>query len=405
MQVNRFKKAAVVGLVSLTATAGLIATTMTAATADPTRPYAAVGSDTIQDVWNGLSNDFGSVVPDVASWNAFPNPPATDLTTGNAYVQTKTNGNWFIRPSGSGEGVKALSATWDTADHPSHQYPFSGSTAAVLSHEDVDFARSSGGPATGTGLKYLPFARDAVSIAFKPSGTLTSGLNLTTGQLTEIYSGVDNAADPVVTFSAQPSTASTVVSVNGVVVHPKIPQSGSGTRKFFLGAIGVSNTIGAEAPYITDPGLPAAGGIPENDGSQLTTAGDLVPFSAAQWIAQANGKAPVDTTTGLAIASINGSAAVSGAAPSETPGPLFGGKNGVGDFNTVPSSTALGTFNRDTFDVIPASFLTGTLKQTTLVQILSSLGGASAKTVIRSYGFGSLSYAGNSSFFLDGKWS
>jgi hypothetical protein len=405
MQVNRFKKAAVVGLVAATASAGLIATTMTAANADPTRPYAAVGSDTIQDVWNGLSNDFGSVVPDVASWNAFPNPPATDLTTGNVYIQTKTNGNWFIRPSGSGEGVKALSAAWDTTGHPSKAYPFTGTTSAVLNHEDVDFARSSGGPTAGTGLKYLPFARDAVSIAFKPSGALAAGLNLTTGQLTELYSGVDNAADPVVTFSGQPATAATQVFINGVQVHPKIPQSGSGTRKFFLGAIGVSNTVGAEAPYIADPGLPAAGGIPENDGSQLTNPGDLVPFSAAQWIAQANGKAPVDTTTGLAISSVNGSAAVTGAAPSETPGPLFGGKNGVGDFNTVPSTTVLGTFNRDTFDVIPTSFITGTLKQTTLVSILSGLGGASAKAVIRSYGFGSLSYAGNSSFFLDGKFS
>ncbi len=404
MKLKNLNKALAGGMVALTATAGLIATTIPAAMADPTRPYAAVGSDTIQDVWNGLTNDFGAVAPSIASWNAFPNPPATDLTTGNVYIQTKTNGNWFIRPSGSGEGVKALSATWDTTDHPTQKYPFSGTTSAALTHEDVDFARSSGGPATGTGLKYLPFARDAVSIAYRSYSTLGTSLNLTTGQLTELYSGVDNAADPVVTFSAQPATASTQVFINGVQVHPKIPQSGSGTRKFFLTAIGVSNSIGAEAPYITDPGLPAAGGVPENDGTSIPNNGDLMPFSAAQWIAQGNGKAPVDTTGGLTLASLNGSTAVTGTAPTLAPGTLYGAKNGVGDFNAVPA-TGAGVFNRDTFDVVPTAFLTGTAKQTALVSILSSLGGANAKAVIRSFGFGSLSYAGNTANFLDGAFS
>lgn len=405
MKLKNLNKALVGGVVALTATSGLIASTMVSANADPTRPYAAVGSDTIQDVWNGLTNDFGAVIPSVASWNAFPNQPATDTTTGNAYIQTKTNGNWFIRPSGSGEGVKALSAAWDSTGHPSQKYPFAGTTSAVLNHEDVDFARSSGGPASGTGLKYLPFARDAVTVAFHPTSGLAAPLNLTTSQLTELYSGVDDASDSVVTFSAQPAVAGTQVFINGVQVHPVIPQSGSGTRKFFLGAIGVSNSIGAEAAYISDPGLTAAGGVPENDGTSIPNPGDLMPFSAAQWIAQANGKAPVDTTTGLALASVNGSAPTTGTAPTLTPGPLFGTKNGVGDFGALPVTATVGTFNRDTFDIVPSSFLTGTLKQTTLVSILSSLGGANAKAVIRSFGFGSLSYAGNSANFLDGKFS
>jgi ABC-type phosphate transport system substrate-binding protein len=399
MQLKRVNKRVLGGLVALTAAAGLVASTMGPAAADPTRPYAATGSDTIQDVWNGLTNDFGAVVPSVASWNAFVVPPAGTATgTYTSFIQTKTGGSWFLRPSGSGEGQKAVSAVWDPG-YASHQYPAGG---VVLNHEDVDFGRSSGGPAAGTGLKFLPFARDAVAIAYNPYSTLTAGLNLTTGQITELYNGVDNAADNVVTFSEQPATASTVVSVNGVVVHPKIPQSGSGTRGFFLGAIGV--TTGQLAPYIPVPNnLPDTGGLPENDGTVLPNDGDLIPFSAAQWIAQKNGK-QLNTTTGLELSSVNGSAPTTGSAPTMSAGPAFGHKNLSGKFDTVPL-TGVGNFNRDTYDVVPASFLTGTSKQQALMSILGSgIGGAGGGSVISAYGFGVLSYIGDSSKFLDGAW-
>jgi hypothetical protein len=391
MQKKNPKKAVIGGLAVLATTAGLLASTMTGASADPTRPYAATGSDTIQDVWNGLSNDFGAVAPSIASWDAFA---GTDT---GSQIKTKTGGNWFVRPAGSGNGQKSLSAVWDSA-YTAHDWP-TGS-GVKLDHEDVDFARSSGGPTAGTGLKFLPFARDAVSIAYNTTGAL-SGLNLTTGQITELYSGVDNAADSVVTFSAQPATAGTVVSINGVAVHPKIPQSGSGTRSFFLGAAGVTTL----APYISDPGTTAQGGLPENDGTVLPNDGDLICFSAAQWIAQSNGKT-TNTTTGLALASINGSAPTTGSAPNMSAGALFGAKNISGDYNVVPG-TGVGVFNRDTYNVIPTSFIAGTSKQQALVSILASSGGiygAGGKTVIKAYGFGTLSYATVSANWLDGAW-
>src|SRR5215475_11509682 len=75
--------------------------------ADPVRPYAAVGSDTIQDVWNGLTNDSTAVAPSIASYNATSNGVAYQT------IQTKTGGDWFARPNGSGDGAKALSAVWD----------------------------------------------------------------------------------------------------------------------------------------------------------------------------------------------------------------------------------------------------------------------------------------------------
>lgn len=400
MKLKNLNKAVLGGVVALTATAGLIASTIPSASADPTRPYAATGSDTIQDVWNGLTNDFGAVAPSIASWNAFVVAPSgTTAGTYTSFIQTKTGGSFFLRPSGSGEGQKSVSAVWDPG-YASHQYP--SGTGAVLNHEDVDFGRSSGGPTAGTGLKFLPFARDALTIAYNPYSTLTAGLNLTTSEITELYNGIDNTGDSVVQFSEQPSTASTVVTVNGVVVHPKIPQNGSGTRSFFLGAIGV--TTAQLAPYIPVPNNTVDnGGYPENDGNYIQNDGDLIPFSAAQWIAQSNGKS-TDTTSGLALASINSSAPVTGSAPNMTAGALFGHKNLSGKYDQVPS-TGVGVFNRDTYDVVPASFLSGTSKQQALVTILGSgIGGAGGSSVIGSYGFGVLSYIGDSSKFLDGAW-
>jgi hypothetical protein len=402
MQLN--KKALVGGVALLATTASILATTISPAAADPTRPYAATGSDTTQDVWNGLTNDFGAPIPSVASYNAFDANAAADPA--KSFINTKSGGANFLRPSGSGAGRISLSAVWDPG-YASHLWP-SASTGApnaqvALTKEEVDFARSSGKPGTGTGLKAIPFARDAVAIAYKPTAGLT-GLNLTTGEITSLFNGVDAPADQV-TFSEQPATAATVVSVNGVAVHPKIPQNASGTRSFFLGAIGV--TTAQLAPYIPGPNLSAsAGGLPENDGTVLTTAGDLITFSAAQWISQANGKA-ANTITGLELSSVNALAPTSGTAPNMTPGALFGATNVSGDYNVIPGS-GVGVFNRDTYNIVPDLFRTGTSKQQTLVSLLGSAAGvygSNSKVVIKAYGFGTLSYGTTQANWIDGAWA
>lgn len=387
------------GAAFLAATATILVSTMAPASADPTRPYAATGSDTIQDVWNGLTNDFGAPISSVASWDAFVTGQTT-ATQANSFIKTKTGGRFFQRPAGSGNGTRSLSAVWDTT-FTSHLWPTTG--GVPLTNEDVDFARTSAGPsASGTDLKYVPFARDAVAIAFRPTTGLTT-LNLTTSELTSIYNGVDAPSDQV-TFSAQPATSTTTVSINGVLVQPKIPQGGSGTRGFFTSALGLPATVGALAPYISDPALP--GGLPENDGSVLPNAGDLIPFSAAQWIAQQNGKV-ADTRAALAISSVNGLAPTTGATPNQ-PGALFGTKNpGTGDYTAVPG-TGVGVFNRDTYSVIPTAFLAGSSKQQALVSILGSATGTgtpTAKTIIRSFGFGTLSYYNNQANWKDGPWT
>jgi hypothetical protein len=369
--------AAVTGL----ATAGTVS-----AVADPTpapppyRTYAAVGSDTTQDVWNGLANGATPTIADVGSYDAF----------GSATIQTKSAGATFTRPQGSTNGVKALSAVWDPA-YASHDW-----SGTALVNGEVDFARSSSGPSAGSGLTYLPFARDAVSVAYEASGAF-AGLNLTTAELKEIYSGVDDAGDSTVQF---PGGSTAKPTVNGVTVTPLIPQQGSGTRSFFQSAIGVS----ALASYISDP---ATGGTPENDGSVVDPA-ELIPFSVAQWIAQRNGVS-TNTTAGLSIASVNGQAPTSGTAPSLTPGALYGTKNAVtNEYNTVPVP-GVGVFNRDTYNVIPTAFINGTAAQQALKNKLTGsssgqVGSSAADSVIRTYGFGALSYLATTSTWLSGAY-
>lgn len=371
--------------IAVLAAAGLIAT-VTPAVADPSpaafRTYAAVGSDTIDPVWNALSNGSGAPIPVVASYDAF----------GSATIQTKSGGATFNRPAGSTEGVKALSAAWDPTYSPRS---YGG---AVLNSQEVDFARSSSGPVAGSGLTYLPFARDAVSIVFRTSGSLT-GVSLSIDELKEIYSGVDPsaAADQVVTTG---TGAGATVTVNGVAVHPKIPQQGSGTRSFFLGAIGNPTLAG----YISDP---ATGGLAENDGTVLTTAGDLIPFSAAAWIKQANTSAA--GTSGNEIATVNGQAPTTGTVPNLLPGALFGATSGS-DF--IPRVAATYPFARDTYNVVPTAFLTGTTAQQALVSRLTSAGTslakgvdhADSKAIIRSYGLGTLAYVNDSATWLTGNW-
>jgi len=380
--------------VATVAVAGAISMAAPAAQADPTpagtfRTYVATGSDTTQDVWNALSN-VSPQIKDVASYDAFPQ---------GSYIQTQSGGNSWLRPSGSGNGVKFLSAAYDTSG--SYTWPTSTGSAAVPT-TDVSFARSSSGPTTGANddLTYIPFARDAVSVAYYPkttgSPTLT-GLNLTTSELNSLYSGVDVSGDQV-TFSGTGTPL-----INSVPVQPKIPQQGSGTRSFFLGAIGV----GTLASYISDP---VTGGLAENDGGVLTTVGDLIPFSAAQWIAQTKGTV-TSTVSGLEIASINGSAPTTGSGVSTAPGALFGGVDANGLYNTVPTGGA-GSFNRDTYNVVPSSFFGGsaTAAQITLRTKLTSAGSladpgvvsAGAKTKITNYGFGNLSYVTDSTKYKHG---
>jgi hypothetical protein len=181
------------------------------------------------------------------------------------------------------------------------------------------------------------------------------------------------------------------VFLNGTQVFPYLPQSGSGTRQFFLGAIGLSNTFAFPSYVNTQESYL------ENNGGLIadTTSHDhdnsLVPFSAAQWIAQQSGAASTTISADEDLATIGGVDPLNRSTSPATPGDLFGTKNASGLF--IPLSTSgYGVFARDTYNVVPTDHYTGGAHvDTTLVADLTTdLNTTAARAVITAYGFGNL---------------
>ena len=279
------------------------------ANAEPvSNSYVMVGSDTLQDAANALANGSslgGSLVrvkggtQTVGSFDAF----------GTSAIQTKPNGPFFGRPAGSGAGVNALRASITGAT-------YSGNSAvpARTITGQVDIARSSSGPGSNANangqLLYVPFGRDAVAYAYKGSSDLA---NLTTAQLKQIYE------------------ANSPVTIGSTTVVARIPQVSSGTRSFFLSAIGVT-TLGSTVVDANNTTTP------ENDAAVLG-ANEIIPFSAASWVAQSNGATGLSTigSTGVQLGSPNGVAPFTGTGTSLVPNSTF--------YNAAP-------FGRDTYVVV-----------------------------------------------------
>jgi hypothetical protein len=278
MKSKSFKKAGVISAsVLVLGLAGVTLASANPATAG--RPYAAVGSDTTQDVWNGLTNS--GPLKTVASYDAFGEPATITLETGKQ----------LSRPAGSGAGVKALSAAHNAANHV---YKDSAGNAFTLAPGDIAIARSSSSPSVaGNDLTFLPFARDAVSVAYLDSAG-TTPLDLTTEQIKNIFTCTAGAG---VTIDAAGKPV-----INGITLTPKLPQASSGTRSFFLKAAGIT---------VSTSCIPAGNQTSaENNGAALVGEGDIIPFSAAQWIAQKNGATSNTTAAGQHLADIDGLKAV-----------------------------------------------------------------------------------------------
>jgi ABC-type phosphate transport system substrate-binding protein len=302
----KIKKIIAMSTIAGVALAGLA---FSSANAEPvSNSYALVGSDTLQDSTNALTNGttasgaFVRLTPNLTSVGNFD-------AFGSATIQTKSNGPFFTRPSGSGAGVNAL-----IASITGNPYGVTANNPGKVITGQVDIARSSSGPGANTNvngrLLYVPYARDAVAYAYK--GGNAAWASLTVEQLKEIYSG-------------------TPTTIGGVLVKPRLPQAGSGTRSFFLGALG----LGSATPVVPDAGNTTA----ENDASILGD-NEIIPFSVASWVAQANGVTGTNTTNlaGVAMGTpLGATVPFTGTAP-----------------NLVPDATfyANGTFGRDTYLVV-----------------------------------------------------
>jgi hypothetical protein len=316
MKVNTFGRASL-GLAmaaTLTLGFGVSAANATAVTANGEDPAAGtigsytlvgVGSDTLQDVEYGISQDLGNysgTLKNLASWTA----------TGTTTLTYRGGGTAPTHPNGSGAGFTALKESLGITAP-------SGTDGVAIG--DVDYSRASGFQGneklnqTGV-VTEIPFAVDSISFA-APAGSpfllTNSGSGLKLADLANIYSGAVNEVNTTtgaLSTEVVPGTA----DAGFLPIQAFVPKPGSGSRQFFLKQLNAVNSAIAygsdkgdsdfasagtpvegatPAPYV---GAVAPGGTPvqEHDGSVLTTvdktkAAAIAPFSAAKFIGYHNG--------------------------------------------------------------------------------------------------------------------
>ncbi|MGY1498007.1 hypothetical protein ACW4TU_15640 [Streptomyces sp. QTS52] len=338
------KSRAKVGAAVLGAAALGVGVLSTPASADYSTPswraLAGVGSDTTQYVVNGL----GEVAVDasgnkiIGSWDAVPPTGATTTITPKDPATSPHCAN-IVRPNGSSAGIDRLNA--EVAD--------------TTTADCVDFARSSRGPSTaGTNLTFIPFGKDAVTYATDLGSTLPT--NLTKAQLASIYQTC-----AFVNASGATQTVSKAL----------LPQSGSGTRTYWLTSIGVTEAQIATAK--------AAGcvddTVQEHNGAAIANGTQIMPMSVAQWLAQGKTLPNVPNRRGESrLRGIEGTAPTTGTGTAIELNPNF-------------------FFARDVYNVVPSTKITGATADPTIVRAFV---GATSQVcanlaTIKTYGFGDLS--------------
>jgi ABC-type phosphate transport system substrate-binding protein len=305
--------------------------TVTAANSPAETDATGVGSDTIQNVLDQFAADYNPTVSTTAthiySWDA-TNP--LNGTIGDSIAE-KTGCSSIPRPDGSSAGITQLATFQKTHDGKAFCTSFARSSRPRAS-TDPAFAPG--------GIAFVDLAGDAVT--WSAQTTTNAPATLTTAQLAAIYNCTDTNWSQVGGANAP--------------IHAFIPQSGSGTRAFFLTAIGVANP----GSCVSDDG----GLLEENEGVNpvLNDPNAIFPYSIGKYVAEkfhstacitkstcapnANGiacnHAPgknlfgCDTHGTMVLKEINGVAPTTGSGGS-----------------TVINSAFPATFQRTVFEVVP----------------------------------------------------
>jgi ABC-type phosphate transport system substrate-binding protein len=367
---------------SLKVTAGTASVTKSikviAANSPAENDATGVGSDTIQNLLDQFGADFNPGV--VAGGTHLFSWDATNPLTGaiGDSIAEKTGCSPIARPDGSSAGITQLASFQKTGDGKFFCTSFARSSRP----------RGTSDPAFAPGgVAFVDLAGDAVT--WSAQATTNAPASLTAQQLADIYNCVDTNWSQVGGANAP--------------IDAFIPQPGSGTRAFFLAAIGVATPGSCVSD---DNGL-----LEENEGVNpvLNDPNAIFPFSIGKYIAEKfHSNACFNKTTCAPNAS--------GVRCTHTPGKnLFGCDthgtmvlqqiNGVAPTtgtgkNTVINSAFPSTFQRTVFEVVP--FDPNTTDKIPGAEAgapggvnLESLFGASgfvcsstkAKTDLRNYGF------------------
>ena len=223
-----------------------------------------VGSDTTQFLLDQLSNDYNASHATGArlwSWDAVPLGQTITEKAGGV-----NNDCTQVRPTGSSAGITELEKN----------NTVSGGTGFCVDFARSSRARGASDPACATGgICFVALAGDAVTWASR--STAAGGTNapktLTMSQLKNIY--------------LCKTTNWKAVGGKSAPIHVFLPQSGSGTRTFFLTALG-----GGVTPIT--PGACVSTGVPTNtlvenqgDAPELNDADAIWVYSIADYIGQA----------------------------------------------------------------------------------------------------------------------
>jgi ABC-type phosphate transport system substrate-binding protein len=237
----------------------------------PDTDAVGVGSDTTAYLFDQLSADYNSKLSspsDTALYSFDATNPQTAAIGDN--ILTKNNCALIARPDGSSAGIEAMDG---------NAQPSGDSTNYC-----IDFARSSRArestdpPFAPGGITFVSLAGDAVTWASRntASGGTDAPANLTTQDLVNIYECTDTNWDQVGGQNAP--------------IEAFLPQTSSGTRTFFLTALGGGTTpitpgsCVSDLPTAQDPG----GTLEENEGTNpaLNSPEAIFIYSVGDYLAQ-----------------------------------------------------------------------------------------------------------------------
>jgi hypothetical protein len=374
---------------------------------------SGVGSDTLQDVDNGLQMVIGRVSAG-GDWKL----ASYDATSDEAHqtLVTKSGGATIYRPNGSGDGRDALltsigqkgnttgKATFATPGTTTRAWKIDGVTGADDQvYGQIQYSRSSSGPTTNisaTGaVSYVPFAVDAVDYAVSSTSKFPA---LSLGRDTDAANGTTHVA-PSTLFAIYNCEARRIITKDGQAtklvdntyetgagetstpIHALIPQSSSGTGKFW--ALKFYGSESASLPScVTRTYNSGAGTVQEHDGSAIDgDAGGIMPFSIPKWVGMAKNAASVtgfsgvtDVRHGAVLGTLNGIA------------PTINSGATLAMNNTFLTNTTTKFVSRTIYHVVPYRKLTdSTTPEYTMFNGRTSLVCSNGAT-ISAYGFGVL---------------
>lgn len=377
---------------------------------------SGVGSDTTQDVMNGLQIAIGRV-PTNGDWK-LASYDANKVGT----IQTKSTGTTAIcRPNGSGNGLKALNVAIG-ADDTEACVPFSGTTSLwnLAGETNVtgqfQFSRSSSGPTVVSDgvVAYVPFAKDAMGYAVASNSVMPE---LTVGSSTDAADL--NGETPESLWAIYNCAATRIITKTGVDaklvdnsytlgdgesstrIRAYLPQSGSGTGDFWQGKTGAKFGIGSTVANCVERKAYVAGdasavgdgnntftssadytgiSVQEHSGEALQgNPGAITPFSIPKWIAMAKAIPGVtDVRYGVVIGALNGVAPTAGSGSSLVINPDY-----ITDSNTS-------YVTRTVYNVVPYRLVTDpTTLEHAMFKGRTSLV-CSNSAAIQKYGFATL---------------